>query len=437
MSYKWNHRTVAALVFAVLVVAASGASAEMGDGVKGGPFILHPGISLSAGFDSNLFYSSLRDDERVYNSPEALIEPRLSVETDDANSWDLSGLASVSWRQYLSDEERIREQSGLAADLSADATWNADGAFSLQFSEQFTRTNETPNHPSARTINRIFNQAGVMAGLHPGGRILETFLSYDFALHRHSDQVAGLDRNAHHFGWHGHWSFLPKTALVAEVDHRRIRYRQDFRGGPGVSPDGQLRNSDSNPIRLLGGIEGMVTQRISVGARAGYGWGRYVTGPSPQGGVFRVNSSYQFGTVAHDNRIRVGYERDFEDSPIGNYYTSDRFLAGYEQGLFENRLRLTLEADAQIRRYSEVEIDAAETEAGEITYPDTLSDFLVGLTASANYELRQGWTAGLRYRMRSNFTDDAIEVDQPDLPAEQAIRDYQRHHLLLSTEITY
>ena len=437
MTTELRKSLLAAGVMAAVVLMASPAWGEWGEGIEGGPFVLHPGVSLSAGFDSNVYYSSTRDGSAIHQSPEGLVRPSLSIATKDGGNWNVDGSASVGWRQYFSEEQRVRNQSGLSADVTGNVRWNENGPFSLHLSEEFVRTNEAPNSPSSEPINRIFNQAGIMAGIHPGGRILETYFSYDLGLYRHSAQVAGLDRHIHHFGWHGRWSFLPKTAITAEVDHRRIRYSQERRGGASITPDGQIRNADSNPVRLLGGIEGLITRRISVGARGGYGWAMYDDGPDHQGALARAEASYQFGNLEFDNRLRAGYELGFSDSAIGNYYTSHRAIAGYQQGFVDNRLRLDIEVDGQIRDYSELELDRVETEVAEIEYPDDISDLLVGVGASLKYDIRKGWNVGLSYQLRANFTDDVIDVDRATVPAESVVRDYQRHHVLLSTEITY
>ena len=437
MRRRWVKRSLALCVAAAVLSLATTASAEWGDGVRGGGFVLHPGVSLSAGFDSNIFYSSHRDRTGIRQAPEGVLEPRLTVDTEDAGSWDVSGSAAVRWRQYFSDDEQVQAQSGLSAELDGLVHWNADGPFSLQLSNDFARTHETPNDPGRQSVNRIFNQTGIMAGLHPGGRVLETYVSYDFALNRYDERLSRLNRDSHQFGWHGHWSFLPKTARVAEADHHRIRYHHEDRGGPTISADGQLRNVNSNPVRLLGGVEGLITDRITLGARGGYGWANYEAGPNHQGLLARAEASYQFGNLAYDNRIRAGYDYDFADSTLGNFYTSHRFMTGYEQGFVDNRLRIDLEADAEIRDYAEMDISEVETEIADITFPDEIADMLVGVSASTSFELRKGWDLGLRYRFRANFTDDAINVERPAMEGEQVLRDYNRHHLLLSTELTY
>lgn len=438
MTGRWMKTAALCAVVSAVLLTSPSAAAEWGDGVGGGNLRLHPGVTLGAGFDSNLYYSSSRESSSIRQAPEGFVQPGLRLETPDPAMWDLSGDASVGWRQYLSSEETVASQSGLSANLGANLTWNPRGAVSFRLSETFVRTNEAPSYESAESVNRIFNRAGAMLGFHPGGRVLETYLSYDLSLYRHN-LYRELDRYTHHFGWNGHWSFLPKTALVASADYRRINYSSPVQGGPSgevISADGRLLNTNSNPLRLLGGLRGLITQRVSVGLQAGYGWGFYQdpNGPDFQGLLVKAEASYQFGPVDLDSRIRAGYQRDFADSTIGNFYTYHRALVGFQQGLMGGRLKLGLEADAQMRDYADLGVRQVQTQDNVITIPENLSDLLVGVKGEASMELRRGWDLGLSYRFVSNFTEDVVQVDGP---GESSVRDYQRHHVVLTTTLTY
>lgn len=431
---RWIHYAAGMLVAALILLPTSTAWGQWGQGVEGDTFRLRPSVSLSMGFDSNIYHTSRRAAGRIHQAPVGVLTPSLSISTIDANQWDLSGSASVGWRQFMSDEDLVRNQSGLSTSLNGQATWNADGAVSLQFSERFERTNETPSSPSRETLNRVFNRAGAMVGLHPGGRILETYGSYDFSLYRHN-LFPDLDRHTHHLGWKGSWSFLPQTSLTANVDYRRIRYEEEFRGQrQGVSPEGRLRNIDSNPFRVSGGLSGMLTPRVSFGASAGYGWSRHLEGPSHEGFLAQAQSSYQFGNVDFDNRLRAGYKFGFSDSTLGNFYVTHRAIAGYEQGFVDNRLRFDLEVSGEIRDYADLGVETAETAEAEFVFPDNLSDLLLGVSASTSFAVRDGWDVGARYNFRANLTEDEILVEGR---SADAIRDYQRHHVLLTTTLTY
>lgn len=418
------------LVFVALL--AQPAFADWGDGVQGGPFRLHPGVSFSVGYDSNLYFSSLQEGS-VSQAPEGTVEPRLRIGTENPDVWNFSADVSVGWRQYLTGDTTVRGQSGLSAELKADLLLNEDGPASLRFSEQFVRSNETPNYRTAENFNRIYNRIGVMGGLHPGGRVLETYASYDFSLYRHS-LFADLDRHTHHLGWRGQWSFLPRTAFTADVDYRLIRYDQPFLGSERI-PDvtQRIRNVNSTPLRITGGLTGQITPRISLNLRGGYGWGFYEEGPDVRSWIAQAGAAYQFGRIDMNNRLRAGYEHGFRDSMVGNFYTFHRGLVGYEQGFVANRLRLGLEVTGQIRDYSELGVAVVQTEENTITISG-LSDLLVGVGATSQFEIRRGWNVGLRYGFSSNFSEDQILIEGP---AEDSFRDYQRHHVLLSTVLTY
>ncbi|TXC75698.1 hypothetical protein FRC91_09340 [Bradymonadales bacterium TMQ1] len=438
MTGRWMKTAALCAVASAVLLTSASASAEWGDGVGGGNLRLHPGVTLGAGFDSNLYYSSSRESSSIRQAPEGFVQPGLRLETPDPGMWDLNGDASVGWRQYLSSEETVAAQSGLSANLGANLTWNPRGAVSFRLSETFVRTNEAPSYESAESVNRIFNRAGAMLGFHPGGRVLETYLSYDFSLYRHNIYKE-LDRHTHHIGWNGHWSFLPKTAFVASADYRRIGYESPVQGGPSgevISADGRLLNTNSNPLRLLGGLRGLITQRVTLGLQAGYGWGFYQdpNGPDFRGLLVKAEASYQFGPVDLDSRIRAGYQRDFADSTIGNFYTYHRALVGFQQGLVGGRLKLGVEADAQMRDYADLGVSRVQTQDNVIIIPENLSDLLVGVEGEASVELRRGWDLGLSYRFVSNFTKDVVQVEGP---AESSVRDYQRHHVVLTTTLTY
>ena len=432
MTNQWSKRVAAVICAGAILLTASTAWGEWGDGVRGGPFLLQPGVTLSAGFDSNLYYQSGSAVDRLHQSPEGTLEPRLSLQTVEGGSWDLSGQASVKWRQYFSDDAIVRNQSGMSAALDGTAKWNADGPVSLEFSENFVRSNETPSLPSDQALNRIYNRAGVMAGLHPGGQIMQTYGSYDWALYRHNLHP-DIDRDIHHFGWHFNWSFLPQTAFTLEVDYRRIRYSEPFRFTGGE--EGGIRNVNSNPLRLWAGLSGLIFPRVTVIVSGGYGWGRYEEGPDVASFQARSQVSYQFGNMDYNNRLRLGYEYGFADSTLGNFFTRHRIIAGYEQGFLANRLRLSADVSGDGRQYAELESATVEVNGRSVSLPSDPSDVLLGVSASANYTIRNGWTAGVRYGFRSNLTDDEVVIQGMD--SDSVLRDYQRHNMMFTTTLTY
>ncbi|MFU8802809.1 MAG: hypothetical protein ACNA8W_03270 [Bradymonadaceae bacterium] len=420
------------MALALLLVPAY-VDAAPGDGVRSGNLQLNPGLMVGAGYDTNLYYQSGRETRDLRQAPHGILEPRLKMSIVEPTNFDFNFDAALGWTQYFHDENIVRRQSGLSTTLIGSGIVNPNGAVSLRVTERFVRTNEPPNAPTAARLNRIGNRLGATLGFHPGGRVLESFLGYDYVIHRHN-LYPTLDRNEHHVGWKNQWRFLPKTGFVLNADYRVIRYNSDFQGGSSVRPDGRLHNANSTPIRLTGGVSGLITNRISLRILGGYGWGLYEAGPTIEGPLAHVEATYLFGAQALRNRFRLGYELNFSDSVVGNYYSFHRFYTNYEQGILNNRLRFSLGADAQMRNYSRLEVRVIETDDRVITLPADAADLLVGVQAGATYHISNAWSAGIQYGFGSNFTDDIITIDGP---GRDAVRDYQRHHVMVSTTLTY
>jgi hypothetical protein len=404
-----------------------------GDGLRSGNLQLHPSLMMGAAFDTNIYHESELRPGNVYRAPQGMLEPRLKMGLVEPREFDFTLDGTLNWTQYFGTEEHVRRQSGLGTTLVASGILNPQGAVSLRVTERFVRTNEPPSGPSRSALNRTGNRLGATLGVHPGGRVLESFLGYDYAIARHN-LYPDLDRNEHHLDWKNQWRFLPKTGFVFDANYRVIRYLEPARGGSSVRPDGRLQNANSTPLRVQAGVSGLITNRLSLRMTAGYGWGFYEAGPTIEGPLAHVEGTYAFGPQAWRNRFRVGYELNFSDSIIGNYFSFHRFYTNYEQGLLGNRLRLGLGASAQMRDYARLDVRVIETDEAIITLPAEASDLLIGGHANVSYRISNAWSAQLRYSYGSNFTDDVIEIDGP---GESALRDYVRHQVLLSTTLTY
>ncbi|MBA2662526.1 MAG: hypothetical protein H0U74_09550 [Bradymonadaceae bacterium] len=422
--------------FIALVIAVPGSvRAEPGDGLRSGNLQLSPGVMLGTGFDTNLFYGS--GSEEIRQAPMGILEPRLKIATIEPTNFDLAFNGAVGWTQYFSlQEDAVTRQSGLSSALSGSGTLNPRGNLSLRLSNHFLRTNETPSSSSDDSVNRIWNRSGVVLGFHPGGRVLESHLSYNYTVYRHN-LYTNLDRGSHGLGWRSSWKFLPKTALVADATYSIVGYR-----GAQADDAERIVKVNSTPLRLLGGVNGLLTNRLGAKLMAGYAWGFYDAGDSFQGVVGLAEGYYGFGSHGMNNRLRIGYEYNFRDSPISNYYTFHRVFGGYEQGLMNNRLRLGLETETQIRdyRYAGGGVRLPTANGGEVETPNSVNDLSVGVRASAGYQLSAWWNAELSYRFGTNFTDDQIRVFEQsgDIePSQIILREFVRHHIMFQTTFTY
>lgn len=423
-----------ALIALALAAFPATVSAEPGEGLRSGNFQLNPGLMLGSGFNSNLFYSS--GGEPTNSVPLGIVEPRLVIKTIEPTSVDVGFNGAVAWTQYFAvDNEDVSKQSGLSTTLTGGVSFNPRGSVSFRIFDDFMRTNEAPSSASTQSINRIWNRSGAHLGFHPGGRVLESYLEYNYTLYRHN-LYQELDRGAHNISLKNSWKFLPKTALVLNASYSILQYMEPPANRPVVP------KVDSTPLRLMGGVSGLLTNRLGAKLMAGYGAGYYDSGDSFSGPLGLAEIYYGFGNHSLKNRLRAGYEYNFRDSPISNYYTFHRIYTGYDQGFLASRLRIGVEGDVNIRDYHyKGGGTRVPTQGGQqVISPEDVNDLALYAGANVLYNFTNWWNAELRYRFGTNFTDDQIEIFQNAVdvsPSEVILREFIQHQLMVQTTFTY
>lgn len=419
------------LLIMALVAIPSIVSAEMGDGIKSGAFTLTPGISLAGNYTNNLFYESA-DETNPSAAPSMSVRPFFKIETEEANNLQLSLDSSLTYQQYFSESGAISEQSGLSADVGIGAAFNTQGAFSFKLEDRFVRTNEPPSNPTSFAYNRVMNRLGATAGLHPGGKALQHYLSYNWILYRH-DRLTDLNRMIHNFNLNNYWLFLPRTSFVLSADFSLVDYENQLRDGGGTIANPTFVNSNSSPLRITGGVTGLITERIGLRLTGGYGWSFHDQGDTYQGLLLDIQAQWYFGGSANKNKLYLGYSRDFGDATISNFYARDRPYAGYSQSLLSDRLNLNAEVSTSFRAYGGVPAGAVAGSAGSVNIPPNLADVLLRVSLGADYNLTKWWSAGIAYDFSANFTDDVVVT----ATGTDSLRDFQRHVVSVNTTVRY
>jgi hypothetical protein len=391
--------TTRCLVFALSLVAFPAyAQAEAGDGIKSGAFTLAPSLSVGSSYDTNLFFQSA-DEATLTAAPALNVTPAFRITTEETNNLQLSLDSSVTWQQFFG-ENVVRAQSGLSADVGGSVAFNTQGAFSLRIEDRLVRTNETPPNAADFTFNRLTNRLGVTAGLHPGGRALQHYLSYDFFIFRH-DPLDDLNRMQHNVSLQNYWLFLPKTSFVLSGDYSFIDYESEFRDGGGNVSNPTFRNVNSQPLRVTGGLTGLITDRIGMRLVGGWGWSFHeLVGDAEDvrfsGLLVDVQAQYHFGNLSNRNRIFLGYSRDFREAAISRFFVLNRPYAGYQQGFFNSRLQLNIDFDVAFRSFQGTPVGAISGQAGTVNIAGDIGDTLVTGSANLTYNLTKWWSLGAR-----------------------------------------
>ena len=401
-------------VIAGMIMSVS-ALAAPGEGLQSESLVASFGLTLAGAYDSNIFYQSEDETTQLSSAPSLRFTPFLSIDSLNPGMAQYNVSASVSWQQYLDDETTVSEQSGLSANVGATLGINREGAFSVTFKETFARTNEPPEGPTLDAYNRNVNSLGLTLGLHPGGKVFQHYLSYDWLVYRHED-IEAINRMIHDLTLTNYWRFLPRTALTLSLDYQIVQYDASNQA------IGNIANSNSTPLRVQAGLTGLITERLSLKLVGGWGWSFHDQGDSFSGLVIDTRLTYHVGDPVAKNALFVGYNQSFADTTIGNYYSYYRPYAGYQHRLAD-RIRLGLDAEVSIRDY-----------VGTPGFVGDISDLLIGGRASLGFDIFKWWSVDAAYRLQINNTEDVLFDETLGL---NSLREYTKHLVTFGTTVRY
>jgi hypothetical protein len=412
---------------ATMALTFSPARAESGEesGLKLGRLRLHPRFTLSYSFDSNVFMRESGEGQGPQAGNRLNIAPGLSLTSAPEAPIDFSFGAGVEYLLFLSDDPNIKNQSdaGVVSDLNV--TFNPRGDVSFSILNNFRRQVNAPTQELPRPFNRDLEKAGLKLAIQPGGRALTFDLFYYFSLEHFENYGFGsvnaqsFDNTAHEILFRTRWKFLPKTALIGEVQGQFYRW------------DSAAFNN-SNPFRVYLGIVGNVTAKLSLTARLGYGHSFHANGPSFNSAIGSVELAYQF---AEAGTARLQYARDFIPGTWGNYFDNHRVEAATEITLWR---RLTLRGGMGYMRLGFAANPDATLLGGAgatLTSADTRADNLVTLSAGGTVPVKRWLSFLASYALEYRTSNNAVLYPTLARPAEGF--GYARHLVTVGMGASY
>ena len=362
---------------------------------------LHLGGAMEQGFDSNPL---LCDDHRGcdgagYSRFAAHLDlqgpPQDADHNDPQRKLTLRLQGSVAHRQYFASAAASGARpSQTEAEVDLHLEYQLLDTLSVALSDGFARSYlRWRGEPAPREVNR----AGLYLMWIPGGEAVELTGSYTFGLELLTGPGGdSADRFYHEAAFTGRWWFFARTAAVLDA---AIQVR-DLGDEP--APGSKLVFSHSTPLRLLAGLEGLITSRLHLTALAGYGNSFSAAGDSFSGALARVEASYIFGTLRNPapvTRLYGGYERGFSD----NYFSSIEALHEARVG-FERFPWTGLQVHALVRfRHLAHHGFADGVTLSELQSYSLLASLTVGYKVD-------GWlylAAGYQLEHRDTITDEA------------------------------
>jgi len=329
-----------------------------GNGFKVGSGRLHPYFDLETRLDSGVGYftaagtpdpnstpvsASLSSDVALRFRPGFRLEipsPKLAFNLG-------ANLDYVMYTGLVTKNSSAASRMEGAADLNARI--NPDAPLSLEVSDQFARSDRTRTAAVGVGVLSLFNEARVRAPWKPGGGALELIPSVAYAVEFFQPlssvspvgctqsvcdprAVERFDYGNLRLGAEGRWRFLPKTAVVFDT-HLDVRdYFND------TTPSASL-------LRAHLGVAGLVSPKVAVTAKAGWGQNFGSTG----GGTFlgQLEGTYLYSPTLS---FKAGYLRMLEPVAAYSLFTDNRGY-GEVRALFGGKLTVGAGAAVDFLRF--------------------------------------------------------------------------------------
>lgn len=337
MRYYWKLELALALVAALLSVSSNaGAQGYLADragregpGFKTGRLVLHPGLSLEGGYDSNLFLQKRNKEDvfilRLSAYLDVATEPPQRQRGGESNKAvpqkiEFRGGLGVSYLNFFTD----RLAPNAAADAHLDFSYNPSKVFTLQVRDVFIRsvrpfTNANTQEGTATSYGRNRNAASLRLVGRSKSQVLEGTLGYTNTIEFFDSELLNYGDNiSHRVPASLSWSFFPSSALIFATEYINEQFRKDYAN---TSP---TLLSDNNRVRTTIGYNGSLTETLSMTARLGHTVGFYRLASDFDGLIARVDVRWRpLPTI----NFVAGYDYDIRPSFIGNFTRINRLFA--------------------------------------------------------------------------------------------------------------
>ena len=301
-----------------------------GPGFKAGRLVLHPGVAVAGGYDSNVFLQNVDVQDsfilQVAGYLDIATEGTVRQSEGDANAAEpqkiqFRGGIGVNYYHYFT--ERVPDNVG--ADGHINFSYNPSKVFSLVINDIFLRTVRPfsdPNTLQGSTISYGHNLNTATLDLvgRSKSQVLEGRIGYSNRLEFFDADIYGYGNNmTHRVPATLSWNFFPSSALVYTVEYAN----QEFANPDQIATSATLL-SKNNRVSNMIGYNGAITETFSLTAMIGYAAGFYKIGQDFDDVIARVGLRWRPRPTIS---VGAGYDRDVLPSFIGNFVVINRIHA--------------------------------------------------------------------------------------------------------------
>jgi hypothetical protein len=319
------------------------------NGLKVGEGRLHPFVDVEPRLDTAAGFFPVGNMLSSTPSPELVmhLRPGLRFELpSNTVAIDFVGAAEYLYftglfapGSYL--YSRLEGAAGLSAAV------NRQGQIEFDLADDFNYSDKTRNLALGVGALSLYNEARAQLSIRPGGGALEITPRGAFGLEQFRalsrlrpvgctpgsltcdpNAIPQMNYTNLRAGLDGRWKFLPKTAIVLESNFDSRSYAA-------------TGNTPSLLLRGMAGLQGLLTTKVAVVAKAGWG---YDFAPPPASAMgSNANTFLAHAELAYlfneATNIKVGYYRSLEPVPVYQTVRDDR-IYGDGRMLLSGRLAL-------------------------------------------------------------------------------------------------
>ena len=302
-------------------------AANEGPGFKTGRFVLHPGIAVEGGYDSNVFLENSDVEDSFILRLTGYLDfatrsPQRQAEGEggkvEPQKITFRGGIGASYYHYFT----TRVQDNVSADAHMDFAYNPSRVFSLQVRDNFRRTIRPFSNPNTLTgettsYGRNINNAALDLVGRSKSNVLEGRIGYTNVIEFFDSQLYQYGDNlTHRVPAQLSWRFFPSSAIIYDIEFAHQQYLNPEQVA--LSP---VVLSDNNRMRSQIGYNGALTNTLSLTALIGYAVGFYEVLQDFDDVTARVEARW---TPRPTISLDGGYIRNVLPSFIGNFTVMNR-----------------------------------------------------------------------------------------------------------------
>jgi len=403
-----------------------GGGADLGgtNGIRlGQTWVLHLGIGIETGWDSNLFYEADTATTHPSNAFYLRLTPGFNLTTRPRQGqapfqFDFHG--GLGYVEYLTTNAAIQSHRQFNVDAGILAAFFQNSPYNFVLFDNYVRTTVPPYSAGTTNFDRDTNQLGTRVNLSPGGGRLTFNVGYVFGIdYFENARLSDFDLQYHRFDLRASWRFFPKTALYLAADETINVYPHP---GSGAHPD-------SYPLHVMLGMQGLITPKLTVNAWIGYGNGFYqwsaaimVPHENPNTAIGGLSLTWKPTMLSTGT---VGYQHDFQNSLLGAYYDEDMAYISWTQLVW--RFTGFIRAQYTNMRFKGVQPQQATTDG-------TDNNFM--LNVRVDFPFKDWLIGSVGYDFYLNRSDRMIINGGAATPATVPV-DYTKHVVYLRLSFQY